>query len=135
VDHSLSKTEVRMLSLARNPGRKRNRTVQALLAAVLLTLALLGCGKAASSSAEGAANNKDATATSVPTEATPSPDNELNRQTLDERVTQDQLAKEKGESYVKDTYRLRWDEDRDDPLALYLYLRYANPEPSPQANA
>lgn len=53
---------------------------------------------------------------------------ELNRNTLDERVKQDQMVRERGANYAIDTYRLRWQDDPDDPLATYLYVRVAQPE-------
>ncbi|MDI7268515.1 MAG: hypothetical protein QME96_11015 [Myxococcota bacterium] len=57
---------------------------------------------------------------------TPS-DEELNRITLDERAAQDRLERDKGESYVKDAYRQRWQEAPDNPMAVYLYVRAADP--------
>ncbi len=56
----------------------------------------------------------------------------LNRQTIEERAAQDQGIREKGESFVADTYRLRWQDDPDDPMAIYLYVRGSNPENAEQ---
>ncbi|MBN1606984.1 MAG: hypothetical protein JW940_10150 [Polyangiaceae bacterium] len=53
---------------------------------------------------------------------------DLNLRTLEERVAQSALKKEKGESYVRDTYRLRLKENPADPVGMYLYARVATAE-------
>lgn len=56
------------------------------------------------------------------------PVEDLNRVALEEHAKQDAAKEEKGETYVKDIYRIRWKDNQTDPLAVYLYVRAVGPD-------